>query len=189
MHRDIYLRKYTSLRKQAEAKLALGEIPTGLNASDDIDAMRHEMAVQHIELEMQHDELLQAHHALTELRLQAEHLRSRYQNFFNLTPAGMLVLTVRGNITECNLAFAQITGQPPGNVPGRTLAEFVSPDDRMNFDILFKQEIQHPSGRQIAIRLLSKQGAETPVTLSITTLSPDAGDQEAYLVTAIKRLA
>ncbi|MDD2915876.1 MAG: PAS domain S-box protein [Gallionella sp.] len=185
MYRDFFHQKYTELRLQAEDKLAQGQAHAKIPLPVDIEALKHEVAVQQIELEMQHDELLKSHHELGELRAQAERGRIRYQQFFNLTSAGLLVLNTRGVITECNKAAADVLGQDAAGLVGRTLAEFVSPPDRMNFDILFKQEINNQSGNRIGVRLSDKKEKTTPVSLAVTVLEQGIGSDKEYLVTLV----
>jgi PAS domain S-box-containing protein len=183
MFRGAFLHKYDKLRARAEESLARGEVRMEIPQSGDIQQLSHELAVQQVELEMQHDELLRANHELGELRNQAELAREHYRKIFGLASAGLLVLSSRGIIAECNQSFARMAGQARESLAGRTLAEFVAQEDRMNFDVLFKQEINHPAGRKIAFRVTDKKERLTSVMLSVVSLGDDDAIPEAYLAT------
>lgn len=183
MYRGSYLLKYSELRQQAESRLAQGEATPDILETNDLGGLRHEVSVQQVELEMQHDELLRAHRELGELRMQAERGREQYYNLFMMAPVGLLVLDNKGIITKCNLVFARMTGQEAGSLVGRTLAEFVAQRDRMNFDILFKQEINNRVGNRIDFHLSDKKGKTTHVRLSLTLLESEGGNGQECLIT------
>lgn len=186
MDRELYLRKFDELRIQAEKRLAEGLAQPDVAPVIDIKGLQHEVQVQQVELEMQHDELLKAHHELGELRLLAEREREHYRKLFNLAPVGLLVLDSKGVIKECNQAFARMVGQGAEALPGRTLAEFVQQQDRMNFDVLYKQEIKHSVGRKIRFRLNDKGEQTTPVLLSVVAVEPGAEVQKEYLLSLVE---
>lgn len=182
MHRELFKRKYDELRRQAEHSLANGKADRYVPESADVTTLQHEVSVQHVELEMQHDELLKAHHDLGELRLRAEHKREQYQQLFNLAPVGMVVLDVRGVIVKCNRAFSTMVGHGEHAPEGRTLAEFVAPQDRMNFDILYKQELNNRAGNAIDFKLTDKKGGDTAVRLRVAPLENGSLQDQEYLV-------
>jgi len=184
MYRELFERKYSEMRAKAEQMLTNAQEPSDVPKMTNIKELQHEVAVQQVELEMQHDELLKAYADLGNLRIHAEYERERYRQFFIHTSAGLVVLTSRGTITECNPAFARMVGKDVKNLVRRTLAEFVSPQDRMNFDIQFRDEINNRSGCKILFSLENKtQEKKTPVSLSISLLSQVSDIDEANLVT------
>jgi hypothetical protein len=66
---------------------------------------------------------------------------------------------------------------------GRTLAEFVAPQDRMNFDVLCKQEIKNRSGSRIDFHLSNKKENTTLVRLLITPLDEEGAREKQFLMT------
>jgi len=183
MYRELYKQKFVELRKKAEDTVAQGQSSAFPPVTGDITGLQHEVSVQQVELEMQHDELLRTHHALGELRLQAEREKRQYQQLFNIAPVGLLVLDDRGVIVKCNQAFTQMVNRAQGVLMGRTLAEFVAPRDRMNFDVLCKQEIKNRSGSRIDFCLSDKNGNTTLVRLRITPLDEEGARQKEFLMT------
>lgn len=181
MNRKLFHRKYLELRNQAEAILANGQESPQIATTTNLGELQHEVAVQQIELEMQHDELMRTHHELGELLGRTERERDYYQRLFDMAPLGMLVLTSNGVIRACNQAFSRSVAQAASGLAGRTLAEFVASQDRMNFDILLREEIKHLAGRKISFHLTDKKNKSIAVVLMLSALERTADIGTEYL--------
>ena len=91
---------------------------------------------------------------------------------------GALTLSSDGTILYCNSRFAELVASPPERVAGKSIAEFMSPDDhaRLNTMLLsdtFRDEVQ----------LVSSMGALNPAQISSIALTIDDIRTVAVVVT------
>jgi PAS domain S-box-containing protein len=91
-----------SLRRRAEAKLALADLPSKLGLRDPI-RMLHELQIHQIELQMQNEELLATIQ-------ESEDVRERYDALCSFAPLALLTLSDSGRIAELNDRAAELLG-------------------------------------------------------------------------------
>jgi nitrogen fixation/metabolism regulation signal transduction histidine kinase len=106
-----------SLRTKAERQLAS---QSSLIHPDEVNHLKliHELRVHQVELEMQSEEL---RNSLAD----AEAVRKKYQDLFELAPVGYLTLSRRGTIFEANKCAANLLNQTSQVLVGRKLRELV----------------------------------------------------------------
>jgi PAS domain S-box-containing protein len=92
------------LRREAEQRLVDGKI-TSVEAMTDLEvrALFHELQVHQVELEIQNEELLRAQTEIKEIS-------DKYQDLFDFSPVGYLLMDERGRILEINVAGAALIG-------------------------------------------------------------------------------
>jgi PAS domain S-box-containing protein len=115
-----------SLRTKAERQLAS---QTSLIHPDEINHLKliHELRVHQVELQMQAEEL---RNTLAD----ADALRKKYQDLFELAPVGYLTLSRRGTIFEANKCAARLLNQTPQTLVGRKLRELVKANSVSSLD-------------------------------------------------------
>jgi two-component system, cell cycle sensor histidine kinase and response regulator CckA len=139
------------LRERAEARLqsrgpGLPELPLG-----DMRALVHELQVHQIELELQNDALCRSQIAL-------EAANKKYNDFYELAPAGFMTLDGAGIIREVNLTAASQLGMNRDRILSTPLAAFVEGEDIDRFRLCLKAVFQEPESRRCEVRLKRPDG-------------------------------
>jgi two-component system, cell cycle sensor histidine kinase and response regulator CckA len=98
-------------------------------------------------------ELAQQNEALTLAREALEIERHRYQDLFELAPAGYLVTDGGGVVQEANRAAAALLGISQNAVRGKPLMVFLDPEDRRDLRGLIQQLQRRPGRLQTEVSL------------------------------------
>jgi len=114
-----------------DALVLLFKLASNPDSAHEALKLLHELQVHQVELDLQHAQL-----EATEL----EHARalSRYTGFYEYAPLGYLVLTLQGDIIECNLAGARMFGVEAREAGGHPVKEFLAPASRAALTGLLK---------------------------------------------------
>lgn len=139
------------LRKQAEARLAQVDRAVGDLSQDEIKTLLHDYQVHQIELELQNEELRAT-------QAQLEMTRNRFTGLFSDAPMGYLVLDEQGVIEQANESFAVMVGQPPHQISGKALVDFVVSADRPILHGRFGAFFKHPEGKRLDLTLGGVEG-------------------------------
>lgn len=134
------------LREQAEKLLASQSAGTSPEAHAELERVIHDLSVHQIELELQNEELLRA-------QQQMQAARDSYARLYNQAPVGYLSLDSNGIILQTNQTFAEMLGLAAREVVGKTLADFLLPEDRAVFLGRFRAFFNNPKGKSIDVRL------------------------------------
>ncbi len=118
----------------------------------------HDLKVYQIELEIQNEELRNTEEAL-------QKTRDQYIRLYNQAPVGYVTLDQNGIIRQCNDTFIQMNGDPSRDPRGKSLADFISEEDRPAFLGRFRTFFKNPEGKDIEVVLRNKK-APTTVRLS-----------------------
>ena len=108
------------LRQQAEIRLAAQQVLEISTLSFD-RSLLHELQVQKIELEMQSE-------VLADALVEAQALRVKYHDLYELAPVGYLTLDSGGDIVELNQRAVAMLGKNRSSVLSRPLLQHVAPD-------------------------------------------------------------
>ncbi len=108
--------RVTKLRRTAEAKLQHGRPPAKLPRSS--TALRHELQVHQVELELQNEELRRSRAAL-------EESRDQYLELYDFAPVGYFSLDAEGRLTRINLAGAALLGVDRARVHTKPFTTFI----------------------------------------------------------------
>ncbi len=111
------------LRKRAEVSLGkvISKTVPSL-ATENVEALVHELHVHQIELEMQCEELRRTRH-------EAEESRDRYYDLYESAPAPYVTVDGQLRVTEINGAGERLLGLDRQVVVGHRLSEFVTERD------------------------------------------------------------
>ncbi|MDP1593425.1 MAG: diguanylate cyclase [Gallionella sp.] len=104
-------RRLTEMRRVSETRRVAKSMPA--------DALRHELQVHQIELEMQNENLRQS-------QLELEKSRDRYIDFYDFAPVGYLTLDAHGAISEINLTGASLLGVERNTLLSQYLTHYVA---------------------------------------------------------------
>lgn len=134
------------LREQAEKLLASDSAESPATTHAELERVLHDLSVHQIELELQNDELLRA-------QQQTQAARDNYARLYNQAPVGYLSLDANGIILQTNQTFAEMLGLAAREIVGKTLADFLLPDDRAVFLGRFRAFFNNPQGKSLDARL------------------------------------
>jgi PAS domain-containing protein len=93
------------LRKRAEAKVAAGNQAFEDMSAAEMSTLIHELRIHQVELEMQNEELRKS-------QAETERSRKAYQDLWELSPIGYLIVDAAGCIAAVNRAGRRLFGQP-----------------------------------------------------------------------------
>ncbi|NNM52789.1 MAG: EAL domain-containing protein [Pseudomonadales bacterium] len=123
-------RSTDSIQLRAEAQTRFSHSTSSALTSTDEAALRHELLVYQIELEMQNDELQKAHTKM-------EEARDRYVDLYEFAPVGYLTISRQGLISEINLTGSTLLGIERKKLVKRRFAQFIAPEDRERWHRMF----------------------------------------------------
>jgi diguanylate cyclase (GGDEF)-like protein/PAS domain S-box-containing protein len=123
--------------------------------------------------------------AIARQRAESERLRlaralsereSTFRSIFRNAAIGITLTDMRGNLMQCNPAFARMLGREEAELAGRHFADFTHPDDVAEnlrlYDDLAAGRIDHFGMEK---RYLRKDGGVVWVQLNVSSVEPQAG--------------
>jgi PAS domain S-box-containing protein len=140
-----------SLRSEAENRLLL--LRSGTRAPDsDLDQKKlvHELQVHQIELEMQ-NETLGATFA------EADRLRAKYQELYDLAPVGYITLTESGEIVQLNRMAGMLLRQPRDKLLGRPVRQFFADESVNDIDRFLAEALASSTPTQARSLMLHRK--------------------------------
>ena len=141
-----------ALRAAAEAWLA-GQPPAAeSDAPRSAEALRYELRVQQIQLEMQSE-------ALRQSQLELEQARQRYVELYDLAPVGYLTLTCSGLIAEANIAAATLLGVARRQLLDQRFERFVAGADQALWQQQFAEVMARGGRCAFELALSNVEGA------------------------------
>jgi PAS domain S-box-containing protein len=152
------------LRRRAEERLRPHGPPEGGGGGGGSDAIVHELRVHQIELELQNEELRRA-------RLELERAAARTAELYEFAPVPYVSLDASGTIREVNRAVVALLGQERSHLVARRLGQFVTMDDRAEFNAFVAAALGGAAGAQTCeVRLALEGRPPLPVLLTATAL-------------------
>lgn len=148
---------FQDLRTAAEQQLETGLHPA-LPVLETPEALRHELSVHQIELEVQNEELQRT---LGQLR----QAHQRYVGLYDFAPLGYFTLSREGTIREANLRAGRLLGVERSRLVGRRLAQFTAPESRSALAVLLPRLLVSGDGLVAELRLQRADGSTFPVRL------------------------
>lgn len=146
--------EFQGLRRRAMELFAQEELDLSSYAPGDLERLIEELRIHQIELEVQNTELLQIQRSL-------EESKSRYMGLFHQAPAGYVVLSREGVIVSANQTFGSMVDELLDMLRGKSLADFVHPEDRSVFLHRLRPIYANPEGKVLSLRLLRGHSGES----------------------------
>src|SRR5688572_28882609 len=106
-----------------------------------------ELQVHQLELELQNREL-------RAMQQQLAHSRMRYADLYDFSPTGYASLDEEGRIEEINITGGKLLGDNPHKLIGRSLTNFIVPDDVQSFKDHLGRCRWSQKKRSIEVRLI-----------------------------------
>lgn len=178
-------RNLKDLREVAEQQIE-ARISLAAPLPETPEALRHELSVHQIELELQNEELRQS-------VLQLRQAHERYLGLYDFAPVGYFTLDAGGNIQEANLRAGRLLGVGRPQLLGRRLAQFTAPESRSTLATLLPRLLASRDGLVAELKLQRADGSVFPVRLegqlhlpggsliAVTDVSTEKAAQEELL--------
>jgi PAS domain S-box-containing protein len=164
-----------TLRRRAEAQLALRDLPTKLALRDPI-RMLHELQVHQIELEMQNEQLAAASR-------ESEAQRTKFQTLYELAPIAILTVSVAGRILEFNERALKLLGETErGQMRQRSLLDYVREDRLEKLSGLLHRAFEQGSAMEDDLALTGVRPLPAYVQVQAHALKPGDGSPPVLLV-------
>jgi signal transduction histidine kinase len=139
----------TDLRQKAEARQR--DEKSSLNYPDkDIIRLVHELEVHQIELEIQNEELL-----LT--KNQADIATQKYAELYDFLPSGYFTFNMDGDITQLNLAGAELLGKNRFKLLNSRFGFFVSDDTKPIFNFFLEKIFEHSNKQSCEVAIIDNE--------------------------------
>lgn len=155
----------TELRTRAEEILKNQQDPLVDATHAELQKIVHELNVHQIELSLQNEELAHRNAELEALKQQAERSRDAFNQLFNSTPNGFVIIDHNGLIFHCNDTALTMLKVQEKHLLRRPFSKLVAPINQDIFLGRFKSFIQKPAGKSIELRLLDGNGGTFYVQL------------------------
>ena len=127
------------------------------------------------------EELRVQNEALFDAQLQMDAYGRRYQQLFELAPAGYVVTDRGGRILEANQAAAILLAHPRNFLIGKSLVHFVVAPERATFDSALDRMRASRGIEEWPVRMIPGAGAEIEVAATVRAVADREGQvRELY---------
>jgi len=163
------------LRKQAERKLAEGKrLPEDMSCGE-MAELGHELHIHQVELELQNEELRKS-------QAETEIARKTYQDLWELSPAGHVIIDGSGRITAINHSARRLFGRPESALLGERFSTLVAPGDQVAVHLLLESMTPGRISERLEIGLTRPGGSVCICQLSCHVLKDRSGVQNIQAV-------
>ena len=124
-----------SLRQRTEEKLAAYYKPLQDMSPSEMSSLIHEMLARQVEQEMQNEQLRKG-------RAETEASRKAYQDLWDLSPVGYLIVDSAGRVTAVNRAAQRLFGRPETGLLNEPFSMLVTPEDQVPVQRMFEEALE-----------------------------------------------
>ncbi|SEA42155.1 His Kinase A (phospho-acceptor) domain-containing protein [Flavobacterium gillisiae] len=156
-----------NLSQKVEAKQRNGK-SAGSLSDDEVIRLIHELEVHQIELEMQNEELLLA-------KNQADIATQKYTELYDFLPSGYFTLNTEGDITQLNLAGAELLGKNRFKLLNSRFGFFVSDDTKPIFNFFLEKIFEHSNKQSCEVAIINNE--DKTVYVYMKGIVGDTGEQ------------
>ena len=141
-----------------------------------VEALRHDLHVHQVELEMQNEELRRT-------RDELEVSRESYFDLYDLAPVGYVTLDREGVVAQANLTVANQLGVTRGHLVGQPLGRFVAQSSGAAYVLYLRRLFQTGEGASTEVGMVTASGAEVCMRLDAAFRDRGGGVARPCLVT------
>ena len=164
-----------TLRKWAEAKVAGGDKPFKDMSAFEMSTLIHELRIHQVELEMQNEELRKS-------QAETERSRKAYQDLWELSPVGYLVVEFSGRVTAVNRAAQRLFGRPEKALLKARFSTLVAPESQVPVHLMFERALESEITEKQEIRILKPDGASRICLMEIRSLGGEPGREQIQAI-------
>ena len=164
-----------TLRKRAEEILAAGDKPLKDMSASEMSTLIHELHIHQVELEMQNEELRKS---------QAETERSRraYQDLWELSPVGYLIVDAAGRVADVNRAGQRLFGRPENALLNERFTTLVFPENQVPVHLMFERTVETGIAERQEVRIKKPGGASHICLLEVRSFGGEHGREQIQAV-------
>jgi PAS domain S-box-containing protein len=158
------------LRKQAKEKVAAGNKPF-----TEMSTLIHELRIHQVELEMQNEELRKS-------QAETERSRKAFQNLWELSPVGYLIVDFAGRVTAANRASQRHFGRPENALLNERFATLMAPENQVPVNLMFERAAETGIAERQEIRIMQPDGSIHICQLEVSSLGDETGREQIQAV-------
>jgi PAS domain S-box-containing protein len=166
---------FQTLRKRAEERLAAGHKPLKDMSASEMSTLIHELHIHQVELEMQNEELRKS-------QAETERSRKAYQELWELSPAGYLIVDAAGRVSAVNRAGQRLFGRPENALLTERFAALVAPENQVPVHLMLERAVETGIAEQQEIRIKKPDGAVHICLLEVRSLAGEPGRERIQAV-------
>ena len=163
------------LRKRAEEKIAAGDKPFEDMLASEMSTLIHELRIHQIELEMQNEELRKS-------QAETERSRKAYQDLWELSPVGYLIVDFSGRVTAVNRAAQRLFGRPEDALLNERFATLETPENQVPVHLMIERAVETGIAERQEIRIKKPDGAIHICLLEVRSLDDKSGREQIQAV-------
>jgi len=158
------------LRRKAEERLlsAKKTVLEHLPSDEGSQRLRHELEINHIELEIQNEELIRA-------RDETDIALDKFTDLFESGPVGFLILTRNGGIKAVSRSSASLLGKNRTELLGKRFAVFIANESRYAFADLLNKTFANRT--KVVCEIALQTDANTPLFVKILAKAASSGEE------------
>jgi PAS domain S-box-containing protein len=166
---------FQNLRKQVEEKLAAGNKSLEDFSPSEMQALIRELYIHQVELEMQNEELR---------KRQAETERSckAFQDFWELSPVGYLIVDISGRVTAVNRAGQRLLGRKENALLKERFSMLVIPENQESAHLMFERAAETGIAERQEIGILKPDGSVNTCLLEVRSLGGEPGREQIQAI-------
>ncbi len=164
-----------TLRRRAKEKVAASDTPLEDLSASDMSRLIHELRIHQVELEMQNEELRESH-------AETERSRKAYQDLWELSPVGYLIVDLTGRVTAVNGAGQRVFGRPEYALLNERISNLVAPESQVPVHLMFERALETEITERQEIGILKPDGASHICLMEIHSLGRDPGREQIQVV-------
>jgi PAS domain S-box-containing protein len=163
------------LRKRAEEKVAADNKPFTDMSTSEMSTLIHELRIHLVGLEMQNEELRKS-------QAETEGSRKAYQDLWELSPVGYLIVDFIGRVTAVNRAAQRLFGRPENALLKEYFSTLVTPENQVPVHLMFERAVETGIVEKQEIRILKPGGAIHICLLEVCSLGGQPGREQIQAV-------
>ncbi|MBW2431724.1 MAG: PAS domain S-box protein [Deltaproteobacteria bacterium] len=166
---------FHTLRKWAEEKMAAGDKSLKDMSAPEMSKLIHELHIHQVELEMQNEELRKS-------QAETERSRKAYQDLWELSPAGYLIVDVAGRVTAANRASLKLFGRPENALLNERFITLVAPENQVPVHLMLERAVERGIAKRQEVRIIRPDGAVHICLLEVRSLGGEPGREQIQAV-------
>jgi PAS domain S-box-containing protein len=164
-----------TLRKRAEEKVTLGDKHFDDMPASEMSTLIHELQIHQVELEIQNEELRKS-------QAEIEKLRKAYQDLWEQSPTGYLVVDTAGRVSAINRAARRSFGRPENALLNERFITLVAPENQVSVHLMLERAAETGIAERQEIRILKPDGAVHICLLEVCSLGGAPGREQIQAV-------
>jgi len=164
-----------SLRERTEKKLAAYYKPLKDMSPSEMSKLIHEILARQVEQEMQNEQLRKG-------RVETAASRSAYQDLWDLSPVGYLIVDSAGRVTAVNRAAQRLFGRPEAGLLNEPFSMLVTPEDRVPVLRMFEEALETGIVEKREIRISEPDIPIRICLMEICSLGGEPGREQIQAV-------